>query len=131
VRTAVEVLGANRVMHGVSAASDPVLLEDLAQRGTVLDVCPTSNLMLSAADSYQAHPLPVLLRYGVACSLGADDPLLFDTDLLSEYAAARDRMRLTDRDLAEVAAASLRASGAPPVLVDEQIARVSNWLAAS
>jgi hypothetical protein len=40
-------------------------------------------------------------------------------------------MRLKDRDLAEVAAASLRASGAPPVLVDEQIARVSDWLAAS
>jgi adenosine deaminase len=131
VRTAVEVQGPNRVMHGVSAASDPVPLEDLAQRGTVLDVCPTSNLMLSAADSYAAHPLPVLLRSGIACSLGADDPLLFGTDLLTEYTAARDRIGLKDRDLAEVATASLRASAAPRVLVDEQIARVSDWRASS
>jgi adenosine deaminase len=129
VRTALDLLGADRIMHGVRAVQDMALLEQLASRGTVLDVCPTSNVMLSVSDSLATHPMPSLLRAGVRCSLGADDPLLFDTDLLAEYHIARDELRLTDEELADVATASIEASGAPQGLVRAALRQVADWRA--
>jgi adenosine deaminase len=129
VRTAVRLLGADRIMHGVRAVQDSTILEQLASRGTALDVCPTSNVMLSVTDSLSTHPMPSLLRAGVRCSLGADDPLLFDTDLLAEYTIAREQLGLTDDQLADVATASIDASAAPRELVQAALTRVADWRA--
>jgi adenosine deaminase len=49
VRDAVDVLGADRVMHGVTAVDDPDLLDHLVVRDVALDVCPTSNVLLSGS----------------------------------------------------------------------------------
>jgi aminodeoxyfutalosine deaminase len=89
VRGAVDALAADRVRHGIRAVDDPALLDELADRGIVLDVCPTSNVRTGAAASLEVHPLPQLLGAGVACSIGTDDPAMFDTDLGREHAAAR------------------------------------------
>ena len=128
VRDALDVLGADRVMHGVTAIDDPSLVELLAAREVALDVCPSSNVMLSVVPSPDAHPLPALLAAGVPCSINADDPLLFDTDLLSEYELARDRLHLTDVRLAECARTSLVHSGAPRDLVDRALTGIDAWL---
>jgi adenosine deaminase len=129
VRDALEVLGADRIMHGVTAVADPALLDRLAAGGVALDVCPTSNVMLSVVPSIARHPLPALLARGVPCSINADDPLLFDTDLLSEYTRARDHLGLTDAHLAGCARASLRHSGAPRDLVESALTGIDAWLA--
>jgi adenosine deaminase len=73
--------------------------------------------------------MPSLLRAGVRCSLGADDPLLFDTDLLAEYTIAREQLGLTDDQLADVATASIDASAAPRELVQAALTRVADWRA--
>jgi aminodeoxyfutalosine deaminase len=80
-------MGAARVRHGIRAVEDPDLLVELAERGTVLDVCPTSNVRLGYA-TFEDHPLRTLVAAGVACSVSTDDPALFDTDLSTEYAHA-------------------------------------------
>jgi adenosine deaminase len=129
VREALDVLGADRVMHGVTAAGDPALCARLAAADVALDVCPTSNVMLSVVASIERHPLPQLLAHGVPCSINADDPLLFDTDLLTEYECARDRLGLTDEDLAGCARTSLIHSGAPRALVSSAVAGIDAWLA--
>lgn len=85
VRAVLKHLGADRVRHGVRAAEDPALVSELASRGTVLDVCPTSNLRTRVVPSLDAHPLPSLVQAGVACSVATDDPAMFDTDLGREY----------------------------------------------
>ena len=88
VRSAIEVLGADRIRHGIRAADDPGLLRELAARGIVLDVCPTSNLRTGVVASAAEHPLPALLAAGVACTVNTDDPAMFGTDLEAEHAAA-------------------------------------------
>ncbi|MHB8433935.1 MAG: adenosine deaminase [Candidatus Tyrphobacter sp.] len=85
VRAAVEVLGAERVGHGIRALEDPALVELLAQRGIALEICPTSNFLTGAADPGQPHPLFALHRAGVQVVIDADDPALFGTSIESEY----------------------------------------------
>ena len=88
VRSAIEVLGADRIRHGIRAADDPGLMRELAARGIVLDVCPTSNLRTGVVASLVEHPLPALLAAGVACTVNTDDPAMFGTDLETEFATA-------------------------------------------
>jgi aminodeoxyfutalosine deaminase len=89
IRGALDVLGADRLRHGIRAVEYPALLRELADRGTVLDVCPISNVRLGVVRSLEEHPLPRLVAAGVRCSLATDDPAMFDTDLTREHAAAR------------------------------------------
>jgi aminodeoxyfutalosine deaminase len=88
VRGALDVLHADRLRHGIRAIEDPGLVRELADRGTVLDVCPISNLRTKAVASLAEHPLPALVSAGVACSVSTDDPAMFGTDLSADYAAA-------------------------------------------
>ena len=88
VRTALEGLAADRIRHGIRAIDDAGLVRELAARGTVLDVCPISNLRTGAVASLEEHPLPRLVAAGVRCSVSTDDPAMFDTDLSRDYAAA-------------------------------------------
>jgi aminodeoxyfutalosine deaminase len=88
VRGALEALGADRLRHGIRAVDDPGLVRELAGRGTVLDVCPISNLRTKAVASLEEHPLPALVAAGVRCSISTDDPAMFGTDLTRDCDAA-------------------------------------------
>jgi aminodeoxyfutalosine deaminase len=88
VRGALEELGADRLRHGIRAAEDPSLVNELADRRIVLDVCPISNLRTRVVSSLAEHPLPRLVAAGVLCSISTDDPAMFDTDLSRDYEAA-------------------------------------------
>ena len=88
VRGALETLGADRIRHGVRAIEDSGLVAELAGRGTVLDVCPISNLRLGIVRSLEEHPLPQLVAAGIRCTISTDDPAIFDTDLTRDYEAA-------------------------------------------
>lgn len=119
---------ADRIMHGVRAVEDPALLAKLAETLTPLDVCPTSNATLGVVPTLREHPLPALLAVGVRCSVNADDPLLFGTDLLEEYRRCRDVLGLSDEALAGVARTSIEASGAPDELKRNSLTRLAAWL---
>lgn len=88
IRGALEALGADRIRHGIRAVEDPALVEELRDRGIVLDVCPVSNVRTGAVRSLEEHPLRELAAAGVRCSVNTDDPAMFDTDLDREYRAA-------------------------------------------
>ena len=88
VRGALEALQADRIRHGIRAVEDSGLVAELAGRGTILDVCPLSNLRTGAVRSLEEHPLPQLVAAGVRCSISTDDPAIFDTDLTRDYEAA-------------------------------------------
>jgi aminodeoxyfutalosine deaminase len=104
VRTALEGLAADRIRHGIRAIDDPGLVRELAGRGTVLDVCPLSNLRTGAVASLDEHPLPRLVAAGVRCSISTDDPAMFDTDLSRDYAAA-ESLGLSPRAIYETGVA--------------------------
>jgi adenosine deaminase len=125
---ALELLEADRILHGVRAAEDDVLVCRLAASGVCLDVCPTSNFRLGICDP-GAHPLPRLLAAGVRCSVNADDPLLFGTSLLAEYELCRAQFLLSDDQIAGIATASIQASGAPDEVKAAVTADIALWLA--
>jgi aminodeoxyfutalosine deaminase len=88
VSGALDALGADRIRHGFRAIEDPDLVEELRDRGIVLDVCPISNVRTGAVPTLEEHPLRELVAAGVRCSINTDDPAMFDTDLEREYEAA-------------------------------------------
>jgi aminodeoxyfutalosine deaminase len=88
VRGALDALGADRIRHGFRAVEDPALVDELRDRGIVLDVCPVSNVRTGAVRSLEEHPVRELAASGVRCSINTDDPAMFDTDLEREYRAA-------------------------------------------
>jgi adenosine deaminase len=95
VRAALE-LPVTRIGHGVRAIEDPALVDELAARGTVLECCPTSNVVLGLYPSYEEHPLPRLAEAGVRVTLASDDPPWFGASIGGEYAICRDRYGFGD-----------------------------------
>jgi aminodeoxyfutalosine deaminase len=81
-------MGAHRLRHGIRAVDDAALLKEIADRGIVLDVAPTSNLRTGIVARIEDHPLPVLRAAGALCSINTDDPAMFGTDLGTDYALA-------------------------------------------
>jgi aminodeoxyfutalosine deaminase len=77
-----------RIRHGIRAVEDPGVLAEIADRGLVLDVCPTSNLRTRVVASLADHPLPRLRAAGIPCTVNTDDPAMFGTDLGHEYELA-------------------------------------------
>jgi adenosine deaminase len=128
VQGAVGALGAHRVQHGVRAIEDSTLVARLADHGICLDVCPTSNVLLSVVSDLESHPLPHLLSAGVACSINADDPLLFGVGLLDEYELCRSHLGLDDAVLAGCARSSIEHSGAPERVKSQGIDGIALWL---
>jgi adenosine deaminase len=126
---ALDTLQPDRLQHGVRSIEDPELVKRLADSDIVLDVCPTSNLLLSVYPSLAEHPLPQLLDAGIQCSLNGDDPLLFGPVLLHEYELARTEMGLDDAALASVARASITGSGAPDAFKASALRSIDDWLA--
>ncbi|HEX7552522.1 MAG TPA: hypothetical protein VF378_03145 [Geothrix sp.] len=102
VREAILEGSVARIVHGIRA--DEATFELLAERRIPVDVCPSSNRGLAA--DVNPHPLPRMLRAGVRCALGTDDPGLIPCDLDTEAAAARHM------GLDETALATLRRHGA-------------------
>jgi adenosine deaminase len=103
-------LGVSRIGHGVRAAEDPELVRELAERGTVLEVCPTSNVVLGLYPSYEEHPLPALRAAGVPVTLGSDDPPYWEASIGGEYAVAAERFGFAEEELREITRTALRAA---------------------
>ena len=124
VRDAVEILGAERIGHGIAAAADPQLMALLAERSIGLELCPTSNLCTGAlarhlgrpmrTDARLAdHPLPRLFRAGIPISISTDDPAMFRTTLNAEYATL-EQMGLSGEEILRISESAFRGAFLPP-----------------
>jgi len=110
VRAALAALPVSRIGHGVRAVEDPDLLVELARRGTVLEVCPGSNIAVGVYSDYASHPLPRLLAAGCRVTLNSDDPAYFATSIGAEYDRAATAFGLDDEDLGAITATALDAA---------------------
>jgi adenosine deaminase len=129
VSACLDVLGADRIGHGVRSVEDPRLLDRLAAAGVTLEVCPTSNVRLGVYPTAADVPLPALRAAGVPVALGADDPLLFRSRLLDQYVQAREVHGMSDGEVAELARCSVRGSLAPPDVRERLLGGIDAWLA--
>jgi adenosine deaminase len=109
VRAALE-LPITRISHGVRAIEDPALVSELAERGVVLECCPTSNVVLGVYPSYEEHPLRRLRDAGVRVTLGSDDPPYFGATIAGEYRICAERLGFSETDLREITRTAIDAA---------------------
>jgi aminodeoxyfutalosine deaminase len=107
---ALELLGAERIGHGTSAAHDPALLAHLAETGIPLEVCPSSNVATRAVPSLAEHPIRQFREAGVVVTVNSDDPPMFGTTLNREYEIAAELLDLDERGVRDLAKAAVRAA---------------------
>jgi adenosine deaminase len=97
VRETLDILDVDAIQHGIAAVTDPFLLDELARRGTQLNLCIASNIALGLAGNYENHPVRALLAAGVNVALGTDDFTLFRSGLCDEIRRLRRAgMRVAD-----------------------------------
>src|ERR1700722_8407601 len=106
-------LKAERIGHGLTAAQDPELIEELAERQTPIEICVTSNLRTGCCPELSQHPVRRYFDQGLMLTLNSDDPAMFRTSLVSEYALVQDAFGFTDEHLRELARNSFEASFLP------------------
>ena len=99
VRDALDHVRPSRISHGVRAIEDADLVKRLADEGTVLEVCPGSNVALGVFKDFESHPLRALHSAGVRVTLNSDDPPFFHTSLAREYEVASTVMGFSDADI--------------------------------
>ncbi|MFV0299935.1 MAG: adenosine deaminase [Paracoccus sp. (in: a-proteobacteria)] len=95
-------LGVTRLGHGVRAAEDPALVEELAEKGIVLEVCPGSNVALGVAPDWGAHPIARLRDAGVRVTVSTDDPPFFHTSMNHEYDRLADAFRWGEAEFDQI-----------------------------
>ena len=126
VRAALDDLKVTRIGHGVRAIEDPALVDHLAETGTVLEVCPGSNVALGLYPRWQAHPIEALRERGVTVTVSTDDPPFFHTTMTREYEELNRAFGWDEdafRDLAETSAQAAFSPAATEALARATTAR--------
>jgi adenosine deaminase/aminodeoxyfutalosine deaminase len=122
VREAFELLGAERIGHGIAVMHDLALADSLANRRVVLENCLSSNICTGALAKQlgqpdvplSSHPLAIFLQRGLFVILSTDDPAMFHTDLLTEYSRAAS-LGLSNAQLLQLAEQSFNAAFLSPM----------------
>jgi adenosine deaminase len=106
-------LGVSRIAHGVTAADDPALVEELRAGDVTLDLCPTSNVQAGIVPSLEAHPIGALHRRGVSVTCSTDDRTVSGTTLTEELARTAVAQGLTAAEQRAIALNAFRRGFAP------------------
>ena len=129
IREALDLLGAERLGHGIRVLDDPDLTDEVRERRIPLEVCPTSNVATRLVERIEDHPLPRLVDAGLVVTLNSDDPAMFSSPVAGEYRTAREVFGYDDDALAGFARSSIEASFAGDDLKRRLIDEIEEWLA--
>ncbi|SJZ34930.1 adenosine deaminase [Marinactinospora thermotolerans DSM 45154] len=110
VRQALDVLGAERIDHGVRCLEDPELVERLRREAVPLTVCPFSNVRLRVVERLEEHPLPKLIGAGLVVTVNSDDPAYFGGYVEDNLDGVRRALDLDPETVRELARNSFRAA---------------------
>jgi adenosine deaminase/aminodeoxyfutalosine deaminase len=110
IRDAVELLGAERIGHGLTALRDANVMALLRERRIPLEVCPSSNVSTGLIARFEDHPLPKFLEAGLVVTLNSDDPAMFGMSLQEEFLQAARCFEFSRDTLAELCRNAVRAS---------------------
>ena len=130
--SALDVLGAERIDHGVQAEQDPALMQRLAQQRTPLTVCPLSNLKLCVVPDLREHNVGRLLDAGLCVTLNSDDPAYFGGYLNDNFIQTFEALGLGPDHAVQLVRNSFEASFVDPALRDHWLSEVDachqHWL---
>ena len=110
VRDAIADLHVERIGHGARAIEDMALVEEIAERGIVLELCPGSNVALGLYPTFRAHPIGEMHRRGVKVTISTDDPPFFHTTMEREYQMLHEAFDWDDGVFSGIARTSLDAA---------------------
>jgi adenosine deaminase len=110
VRGALDVLGAERIDHGVRSLEDPDLVDRLRREAVPLTVCPLSNVALKVVDELSEHPLPAMIDAGLVVSLHSDDPAYFGGYVADNYRRVQQALGFDEPTMTALARNSIVAS---------------------
>ncbi|MDX3453141.1 adenosine deaminase [Streptomyces sp. ME02-8801-2C] len=110
ISEALDVLGVERIDHGLRCMEDPELVSRLVRERVPLTLCPLSNVRLRAVDVLAEHPLPAMLDAGLLCTVNSDDPAYFGGYVGDNFGAVREALGLGEERLRELARNSFLAS---------------------
>jgi adenine deaminase len=107
---ALDVLGVQRIDHGVRAMEDADLVARLAAQRTPLTVCPLSNKALQVTPDLARHPLKAMLDAGLCAMLNSDDPAYFGGYLNDNFNATISALHLQPLEVLTLVRNSFEAS---------------------
>ncbi|ASA55146.1 adenosine deaminase [Vibrio gazogenes] len=107
---ALNLLGVQRVDHGVRCVEDPQLVQQLAETRMPLTVCPLSNIKLCVFDNMQQHNIVALLRQGLCVTINSDDPSYFGGYMTDNFLAVANAHEMTHAELAQFTLNAIEAS---------------------
>ena len=110
VRAALDVLGAERIDHGIRSLGDAELVDRLRRERVPLTVCPLSNVALQVVPSLADHPLPAMIEAGLVVSVHSDDPAYFGGYIADNYREAQAALGLEDETVFALARNSIQSS---------------------
>ncbi len=110
IRDSLDLLGAERIDHGVACEQDDALVQRLAAERIALTVCPLSNMKLQVFPDLAQHNLRRLLQRGVRVTINSDDPAYFGGYIGDNYLAAQRALGLDRRELAQIARHGIEAA---------------------
>ena len=111
---ALDLLGAERIDHGIRAMEDADLIRRLRDDQVPLTVCPLSNVALRAVGSLADHVLPAMLAEGLKATVNSDDPAYFGGYIDANFAAVRSAMNLSGQQIVTLARNSFEACFTTP-----------------
>lgn len=98
IKDSIEILGAERIGHGIQAVHDPEIIQLLISKNIPLEVCPYSNYLTQAFKTFEGHPLKKLIALNVPVTLNSDDPGMFASTLSDDYYIAHRYQNLNIED---------------------------------
>ncbi|MGW4052142.1 adenosine deaminase [Streptomyces sp. NPDC004779] len=110
VTEALDVLGVERIDHGLRSMEDPELVARLVRERIPLTLCPLSNVRLRVIDTLADHPLRAMLDAGLLVTVNSDDPAYFGGYAGDNYDAVRQALSLDSEQLRTLARQSFEAS---------------------
>lgn len=113
VKDSIEILGAERIGHGIQIIQNPAVAELVQKQQIPLEVCPISNFLTQAFPTYEAHPIRQLMSMGVAVTINSDDPGVFATALSDDYEVLHRVHHFTKEDFKKCNQVAFEASFLP------------------
>ncbi|TEY50710.1 hypothetical protein BOTCAL_0274g00090 [Botryotinia calthae] len=110
ISRALDICKVERIDHGIRLAEDESLLKRVAEQGTMLTVCPLSNVRLRCVENVGQLPIRKFLDAGIKFSINSDDPAYFGGYILDNYVAVQEAFELSLKEWKYIATSAIEGS---------------------
>jgi adenosine deaminase len=102
VLEAVEMLGAERIGHGVFIKDCAEAYDVVKEKQVVLEMCPTSNVQTKAVNQYSEHPIHDFHKDGIKVTVNTDNRTVSDTTMAKECTIVFDEFNMNEEDYKKI-----------------------------